>query len=101
MSNIIRGVHRAPTASFELRRRYAEDNQYSVTSLSRIHCRSAVLRTPKSPLPVRYRAACCLTQFSSARGVKGVGGGQSSAQLHPQVCNSNEALRDSNPSLQY
>lgn len=25
-------------------------NQYSVTSLSRIQCRSAVLRAPKSPL---------------------------------------------------
>lgn len=48
-----------------------KDNQYSVTSLSRIHCRSAVPRTPKSPLPVRYSAACCLTQFSSARGVQG------------------------------
>lgn len=68
---------------------------------------SAVPRSPNSPLPVRHSAACCLTQFSSARGCRargerrGEGGRQGSAQFQPQVCNANEAPRDSNQTLQY
>lgn len=67
----------------------SEDNQYSVTSLSRTHCgnwkRSS--RSPNSPLPVRHSAACCLTQFSSARGCRargerrGEGGGRARRNL--------------------